>query len=306
MSILLNQTDCGSAIKGTGTLGCKVDINYIVQFFLIEKGIEFDISTDTLDSAKINKLVQDGQLVILPEHFSFENQSGETVYEELPSGAKIPVRNGLYEFMINYSSGICLANALSSLNSKNWSLWLVDFDNSGEARMWGEETTDGSFKGFDTNVVYAENKVFNDGSVSTKTPLKIQLSTKGTQAMRSRVAYLSSANAVDFAALDGVNDVTLVANTTTASSFELNAFINCDGSTSISSVTDETNWRIIDTGTGTPESGYTVNFTNGQYVITGLTAGTYTVEFYDETNGKDIIISGGVFYDSDVLTVTLT
>lgn len=306
MAITLNQTDCSTAIKGTGTLGCKVDINYLNQFFLLEKGIEFDIVTDDLDQAKIDELVQAGQLVILPEHFSFENQSGETVYEELPSGSKIPVRNGLYEFLVSYASGVCFSNAVASLSSKSWSLLMLDFDDNGEARLWGEETSNAKFKGFDINMVYAESRVFNDGSVSTKTPFRIQLSTKGTQAMRSRIAYLSSNASLDLANLDGVNDVKLEAKTTTAIDFRVDAFISCDGSTAITSVTQITNWRIIDTGTGLPIAGYSIAIVDGGYSFTGISAGTYTVEFYDETNSKDIIAVSGIYYDSDLITVTLT
>lgn len=306
MAITLNQTDCSTAIKGTGTLGCKVDINYLNQFFLLEKGVEFDLTTDTLDQAKIDELVQAGQLVILPEHFSFENQSGETVYEELPSGAKIPVRNGLYEFLISYSSGICVSNALSSMNSKNWSLLMSDTDNSGEARLWGEETSTSKFKGFDTNLVYSENRTFNDGATSTKTPLRIQLSTKGTQAMRSRVAYMSSNDSLDLSNLDGVNDANLSAVDTTAAGFTVAAKIACDNSTSITSVTAVTNWRVTDTSDSSVVTPSGITVSNGNYVIAGVPAGTYNVEFYDITNSKNIIAVGGVYYDSNVLNVTLT
>lgn len=304
--ITLNQTDCSTAIKGTGTLGCKVDINYLNQFFLFSKGVEFDLATDTLDQAKIDDLVQSGDLVILPEHFSFENQSGETVYEELPSGAKIPVRNGLIEFMVNYSSGICFSNAIASLNSKSWSLMAADFDDSGESRLWGEETSNGKFKGFDTNLVYAEGRTLNDGATSTKAPLRVQLSTKGTQAMRSRMAYMSSNDALDLSNLDGVNDINLNAKTTTATDFRIEALIGCDGSTSITSITQDTNWRIIDTSDSSILTGYTIAVADGGYSITGIPVGTYTVDLYDKTNSKDIVAVNGVYYDSDLITVTLT
>lgn len=183
---------------------------------------------------------------------------------------------------------------------------MLDSDNSGEARLWGEETTSGKFKGFDTTLVYAENRSLNDGQTSTKAPLRIQLSTKGTQAMRSRVSYMSSNDSIDLSNIDGVNDVTLGAVNTTAAAFAVSALINCDNSTSISSNTATTNWRITDTSDSSVENGYTVAYTNGNYAIGGLTAGTYTVEFYDETNSRDIVVAGGKYYDSDVLTVTLT
>lgn len=304
--ILLNKTDCGSAIKGTGTLGCKVDINYLTQFMLLEDGVEFDIINDTIDQATIDDLIQSEQLVILPEHNSFDNASGETVYEELPSGAKLPVRNGLYEFLPMYSKGICFSNALGSLNSKSWTLLMLDFDDAGNSRLWGEKTTNGKFKGFNLNLVYAENRQFSDGSTSTKTPLRIQLSTKGTAAMRSRVSYLSSNNAVDFAALNGVNDVILEALTTTAANFTVSANISCDGSTPISSNTVVTNWKITDTSDSSDVVPSGITYVNGSYLIAGVTAGTYEVKFYDKTNSKDVIVSSNKYYESDTITVTLT
>lgn len=302
--ILLNKTDCGSAIKGTGTLGCKVDINYLTQFFLLESGVELDTTADTIDQAKIDELVQSEQLVVLPEHNSFENQSGETVYEELPSGAKLPVRNGLYEFLPMYSKGICLSNALGSLNSKSWSLLMLDFDNAGNSRLWGEKTTNGKFKGFDLGLVYAENRQFSDGSTSTKTPLRLQLSTKGTAAMRSRVAYLSSDNAVDFASLNGVNDVILEAVNTTAAGFTVSANISCDGSTAISSNTTVGNWKVTDTSDDSNVVPSGITYANGVYSIAGVSAGTYTIEWNDGTNS--VIVSSNKYYESDTITVTLT
>lgn len=306
MAIILNQTDCSTAIKGTGTLGCKVAINLINQFFLLEKGTELDTVTDTLDQAKIDELVQNGQMVILPEHFSFTSEGGDTVYEELPSGGKIPVRNGLYEFLPLYSGSSCLSNALSSLHGKTWTVIAADDDDSGESRWWGEETSDGKFKGFDTNLVYAENMVLNDGSVSTKTPLRIQLSTKGTQAMRSRKGYLSSNDTVDLSSLDGVNDIALNAVTTTAVGFEVEAVTDCDGSTKITSVTDLANWRIVDTATSLAVTPTSVSVVGGNYVFVDVPAGSYTVTFYDSTANTDIIAVNGVYYDSNTLSVTLT
>ncbi len=68
----------------------------------------------------------------------------------------------------------------------------------------------------------------------------------------------------------------------------------------------QTNWRITDTSDGSTVSGYTIAIANGNYVFSGLSAGTFDVDFYDEANSKDIIAVGGVYYDSNKLTVTLT
>lgn len=307
MAILLNKTDCSSAIKGTGTLGCKADFKYITQFHLIERGTTFDVLNDTIDQAAIDALIQDERYVVLPGHDTFENQSGETNYEELTSGVKLPIRNGLYEFLPMYAGGIYFANALASLNSKQWDVLILDSDDSGNSRVWGEKTTNGKFKGFEASLVYAENKSFNDGSsVSTKTPLRIQFSTKGTTAIRSRVAYLSSNDSIDFSNLDGVNDVLLEATGTTAADFKVKALVAADNSTIVRSNTDETNWRITDTSNDTVVTPTGITFANDEYTIAGVPAGTYTVEFYDKTNSKNIIVSSGRYYDSDTITVTLT
>ena len=307
MAILLNKSDCTSAIKGTGTLGCKVDFNYITQFHLVEKGTSFDLTSDTIDQATIDGLIQDNKYVVLPGHDSFENQSGETNYEELASGIKLPIRNGLYEFLPMFSGGAYFANALASLTAKDWDVFILDFDDSGDSRMWGEKTSDGKFKGFETFLVYAENKSFNDGSsVSTKSPLRIQFSTKGTNAMRSRASYLSSNDAVDFSNLDGVNDVVLTATDLVAASFKVSAVLASDNSTVISSNTDATNWKVTDTSDDSNVDPSGVTFVNGVYEIAGVPAGTYIVEFYDKTNSKDVIVSSGRYYDSDAITVTLT
>lgn len=307
MAITLNTTDCSSAIKGTGTLGCKVDFNYIVQFHLIEKGTSFDINSDTIDEATIDGLIQAESYVVLPGHDSFENATAETNYEELPSGVKLPIRNGLYEFLPMYAGGIYFANSLASLSAKEWDVFILDFDESGNSRIWGEKTSDGKFKGFETSLVYSENKSFNDGtSVSTKTPLRIQLSTKGTNAMRSRASYLGSNESIDFTSLDGVNDVLLTATDTVAADFKVKALLAADGSTVVSANTEVDNWRITDTSSGSTVTPSGITFSNGVYEIAGVTAGTYDVEFYDSSESSQIVKAGTRFYDSNVVNVTLT
>lgn len=304
--IKANQSNCISDIKGLGTLGCKIDYNYPTQFGLLEKGASIDLTNDELTQALIDGLVKSRKLQVLPNHNSYTNESEETVYETLPSGAKLPVRNGLYEFMPMYAKGSCFSNALSSLGSKSWTLIIFDLDDNGESRIWGNVSSDNKFTGFDLELVNVENRTFNDGATSTKTPLRLQLSTKGSKRLQSKGKFLSSNNDVDFSEIGGVNDVVLNATNTTSAGFSVSALIGCDGSTPISANLAVTNWKITNTADNADVVPSSITYVNGAYLIAGVPTGTYTVEFFDKTDGTDVVVAGGNYVSSDIITVTLT
>ena len=222
-------------------------------------------------------------------------------------GSKAVIRDGLYEFMPEYEESAYFGNALNCLNERKWDVFFFDYDGKGNTAIWGEETQDGKFKGFSTNLVFAENPILSDGTgVTTKTPLKIQLDQRGTQALKSRKAYVSSENSFDFLTLDGVNDLVLTATNLEAANFAVNAKIASDNFTNISSITQVDNWRITDTSNGSPVTPSGITYSNNAYNFAGVIAGTYEVELFDNTASQEVVVSGGRYYNSNKITVTLT
>lgn len=307
MPILVNTLSQNGTQAGTGTLGIQRNINYIRAFQLVEAGTTFDITTDDLNRATIDGLVKDNKYIVLPRHFAVSFDNEDTQYETSNSGNKAVVRDGLFEFMPEFQEGAYFGNSLACLNERKWDVFMVDFDSKGISAIWGEKTVDGKLKGFSTALVFAEKMILNDGSgVTTKNPLKIQLDEAGTQALKGSKAFVTSENSFDFLSLDGINDVVLTATDLTASNFSVSAKLASDNFTNISSVVTVSNWRITDTSSGAAVLSTGITYANDVYTIAGVPAGTYTVEFYDVTNSKEVIISGNRYYNSNTITVTLT
>lgn len=294
--------NCTTSRRGTGIAGCLAMLNNIKNFILVEKGWKVDIATTELDQATIDGFIQSGAWIILPEHQALEDASEETVYETTDSGYMIYVRDGLKQFLGQYAKGVCFHKALHSISLGNYDLLMVDLDNEGEGRLWGEETPDGFFKGFDLNLANAESFSFPTGTTSSKTPFRLQLSAKGTRSMNTRINFVKSED-MDLASLDGVRDVSIIP-VSMAGDLVVRIVGACDKTTPITGLS-ATDFRVVDATTGAVVSPAPVTEAGNEYTLT-LPPGTYDVQLYDSVTNSHIIADGGVFYSSNVLNVLVT
>lgn len=302
MALEIGVLNCTTNARGTGTAGCMVNPNNINNLILVEKGWSLDETVDTLSQADIDELIQSGVMIPLPGHFAREDASEEYVYETSEIGVKIKVRPGNMEMIVTYAKGVCFSKALESLSSKKLDVLLVDYED-GVARLWGAYNN-GKFKGFDLSLNNAETFQLPTGTTGAKKPLRIQFSPKGTVEFNSMMNFLTSD--VDFGSIDGINDVTLRAETSDANDFQVSVKSACDGTTLFEGFDDPTDWRIIDTGTNLPVVPTTVTYADGVYTIDGIAAGAYTVQLYDSTEGYPVAVMDGTYYKSNVLPVTLS
>lgn len=290
---IITKKDCASSVLGTGTGGCRTIKKYIVRDFLLQKDYKLDKANDTLDSAKVKELIKKGILVPLPRTVGFTANNKEATYEEIQKMDNF-VSGQVYGWKRNFKADKCLGKALNSLSTKQWDLLQVDEDGN----LNVVDTPDGYIKGFDLNLVNYEGMTDNDGSVSAKLTLYLQLSKVGS------IDYDSNWNTIDSSAvswlnLNGVEEIQLI-----KSGAKIQAVFGCDESTPVDGLTS-TNFRVLDS-TGTVVSGAT--FTGegeGVYSVSGLTAGSdYTIYFYDATDNTSVIAVANYFYKSNRLTFT--
>jgi hypothetical protein len=261
----------------------------ISKFILLQRGEKLNIQSDTFDLDKVQDLIQSGKMIVLPNHLSLENSSEETVYETLGSGVMVFVRNGLYQFTVQYNGSTCLSKALSQLSAKSWDLFLVDISQ----KVFGEYTVDGYFKGFEASLVQGENMTFNDGATASKKPLRLQLSTSGTRAFNERIDYYVS-ESVDFVNLEGVEDVYLEVISSKASDLKIAVVNGCDKTTAIEGLDNPNYWKVINSS-GTAVVPATITYVDGYYKFTGVAVGDYVFSLYDKTNSKNIVAIGTNF-----------
>lgn len=299
----LGVLNCASTRRGTGVAGCLAMLNNIKNFILTEKGWKTDVALTDLDQEAIDGFIQSGAWIILPEHQSIESASEETVYETTDSGYMIYVRDGLAQFLAQYAKGICFHKALHSNSLGNYDLLMIDMDNEGEGRLWGEETPDGFFKGFDLNLANAETFSLPTGTTSSKTPFRVQLSAKGTKALNTRINFAKGED-VDLASLDGVREVSLLPVSVTGGDVVFNVVGACDRTTPINGLT-AADFRITN-GAGVVQTGFTVSAVGNTYTIEDLGAGTYNIQLFDSVAVSPIIVQSMTFYLSNVLNVLVT
>lgn len=290
MSIITSK-NCAETVLGTGTGGCRTIKQYIVRDLLIRKDHKFDKALDTLDSAEVKKLIKKGILIPLPKNVGFTANNKEATYEEIQK-MDLFVSGQVYGWKRNYIADKCLGAALNSLSRKQWDLLQVD--ENGDLNV--VETSDGFIKGFDLNLVNYEGMTDNDGSVSAKLTLYLQLSKIGS------IEYDSTWNTIDssqvnWLALNGVEEIKL----SKTQDGKLQAVFACDESTPVEGLTTA-NFRFLD-DTGAVAAGITVSEDGeGKYTITGMTPGDdYTVYLYDATDNTSVISVASYFYKSNRL-----
>ena len=294
--------NCTTSRRGTGVAGCLAMLNNIKNFILTEKGWKVDVTTD-LDQEAIDGFIQSGAWIVLPEHQSIESASEETVYETTDSGYMIYVRDGLAQFLAQYAKGVCFHKALHSNSLGNYDLLMIDMDNEGEGRLWGEETPDGFFKGFDLSLANAETFSFPTGTTSSKTPFRVQLSAKGTKALNTRINF-AKADGVDLASLDGVREATLLPVSATDGDLVIDVVGACDRTTPITGL-DAGDFRVTNATTGAVVALVGVTANGNRYSL-DVGAGTFNVQLYDAAENSNIIVQGSTYYSSNVLNALVS
>lgn len=170
-TIMIN--DCEKVIKNLGLSKCNTMPGLLRG--MIETPFDFKVE-DEADLTDItfwnNAALADPsvRIYLWPKFRTFENASSEPVYEETPLD-DLAVLDGKYRFRFGIKENLCLHKAMFTHNSSNRRLIFYDHKNN----FIGAENTTGAFMGLLASLVNVENLLFNDGSVSSKTPLYVVL-----------------------------------------------------------------------------------------------------------------------------------
>jgi len=105
-----------------------------------------------------------------PDFKSFENISQEAVYEDTPL-AYLPVRDGAYRFRFGIRENLCLHKAMYTHRSNTGRVIFIDSEN----QLILSESSAGEGIGFKMQLLHTEKLLFNDGSVSSKSPILVAL-----------------------------------------------------------------------------------------------------------------------------------
>ncbi len=112
------------------------------------------------------------RVYLWPKFFDVKDTSEKAVYEESALSSQ-KVRDGRYKQEISIVGSLCLHKAMfSHSGNSNQRVFIIDNQN----QIFGTLNSDGDFVGFDVELLNVEKLMFNDGKVSSKTPVYLVLS----------------------------------------------------------------------------------------------------------------------------------
>lgn len=155
-----------------------------------------------------------------PPFDEFENLTGETVYATNLLGTR-PVADAAYDFRFMIAQNMCFHKNAYTHRSLSGRTILIDREFQG----FGIKDVNGDFMGFNTGMLHTENLRFNDGSVFTASPIRVQLKSP------REVNALGHLINMDFlSTLVGIVDVNIEQiGAGAAGAFTVEVTIDCDG-----------------------------------------------------------------------------
>lgn len=290
ISDILNVVQCASGdALGTGTKGRPMNLKKTASFWFTKKGFKFD-SSKTLNNAYIDELKASGDLTIVKGIKTFEDNSSDDTIETLSDQTSSLASLGLYQFNVQFVKGIYFQAALASLRSfATRDVIFVDVENN----IFGTKASDGSLKGFSTNMVNPGRLSFpTDSEGIQKQSLSFQLSERDE--VDKNYIFIDECSLEDGfypKTIDGVNEVVLsFASVPTNTSISVKATLKQDGSFfDGASISD---FLITKDGTAITPSAIASNSTAKTY--------TFTVAALATDDVLKISLDGGIVLDSEV------
>lgn len=160
-----------------------------------------------------------------------EDRKTETVYEENPVSYD-KVIDGRYRWLGKISKSLCFHKAAFTHNGKGNRLWLLVTSKTSGMNIIGtyvgdNESDVAQYSGFTADLVNVENLEFNNGSVSSKTPIVIALEDPSEVNHDVYGAFMFAAQFIKL--LSPLTDVTLeVVGTPTTTEIVVDVSVTCD------------------------------------------------------------------------------
>ncbi len=235
-----------------------------------------------LEAALVN-VSQPSRIYVWPDFKLVEDISVAPVYEDTPL-AYLSVQDNKYRFRFSISENLCLHKAMYTHKRQNGRVFLRDAN----GYLIGTLLSNGDFAGLSIQLLNPEGFKFNDGSVSTKSPIVVALASS-IELNKNGYMY----NASDF--IDELEsivdvDVTQIAGTTTVITVEVNT--TCDDTAVLGLVTANFSVKTA-AGAAQVVTAAAVSGIPGRYTLTGtgLVTGTVAVLSTSEYEAAATVIT---------------
>jgi len=296
---------CAGGTVSTGKLGCNVQFGEPRHLIGLKAGLEI-LATETFDQAFINGLIQAGNAVPLIGASSFEDMSSEDSVFTYSSGVELQNLEGLPKYKLTFDEGHQFYKEMSKLKGfKN--LDFIIGDNEGNWKL--VKKSNGNYKGFSAGQVLpmmVKNKV-SGGDIESKA-ITVQLTNRLEYDTNYDILLRSNLDN-DPEDFNGVNAVSLafsVVPSNLDTSLVISTLLDADRKTVVEGMIVSDFLVTVDGATITPSL---LTEVNGVYTLTIAalaTAEVLTVQLYDSSANKDVIISAsGDLFRSNTLNATV-
>jgi hypothetical protein len=166
--------ECNLVKKPLGLGNCPKMPGYFKQKITTTKNWKIPAATLAQGNAAVLAFIQAAILTkdvyLWPQMFSSENQSEETTYQSTPLG-KRKVRDGFYEWLINYSDSMCSHKAMYTHRATSGRVIFIDTDN----QLVGTYNDAGDFFGLSMQMLNTEKMMPNTGDAVAMSPVRLTL-----------------------------------------------------------------------------------------------------------------------------------
>lgn len=302
----INKVACGAGdLIGTGNAACTFDWDRIVAIEFTQRAYRYE-SDVTLANMQQEQLKENVFLIKGFESFTLvpveptittnEGSGLETVDGELPYK---------YEGMIRYK-GYNFWKALRKFNTNGGVYNIAFYDVQGNKIF--TETKAGDFKGFATQMIYVGQYKGREGNTPAEFKVTVQLS--DFKEMERQVFV--NGDDIDFGIndVDGINDVILTAHPLASAATSLVVDATLIDKTHFASGMTTTDFVVKKDGVVVAHTAAAANEGDMTYTLTipAAATGTYTVQTYDSTTTKNVVLidGTGVLYKSNEASVIVT
>jgi hypothetical protein len=289
--------ECDVVKKNLGLSRCNKMPEMLVSMITTPPGFTIPAATladaatllEFLNAAAVAPVGQ--RIYRWPDFKSFENISQEAVYEDTPL-AYLPVRDGNYRFRFGIRENLCIHKAMYTHRANSGGVIFFDSEN----QLILSEKTDGDGVALTLQLLQTEKLLFNDGSVSSKSPILVALQ-NNKEIDKSGVLVPFD----DFNQIVRIVDTKLtVSGPASATTIVVKAMAECD-STPLTGLTKED--FLLLTAAGAPQAIITADESPsipGQYTLTGagLVSGTLSL-----TAAADLSVPGYEVQEPVAITV---
>lgn len=225
--------ECSLIKKPLGLGNCPSMPGYYKQMMTTTKNWFIPAATIALGNAAILAFVQDAILAkdvyLWPQFFNNTPEPEETIYQSTPLG-KRKVRDGFYEWLINFSDSLCAHKAMYTHRATNGRIIFIDTDN-----QWSGTYDDSeNFYGLSVMMLNTEKMTPNTGSEVAMSPVRVTLSDNLEFDRDGALLSVSGLNT-----LDVLTEAKIVITSADTDEIEATVTVACDGTPLIGLVADD-------------------------------------------------------------------